>query len=533
MSTKEWTGQSGQARVFLQEYGPGPEICPELLKCANLEGLDWSLGDLTPVFCQGDAYGEFEQVDEVGDLTPVFCQGDAYGEFEQVDEVRGAPSSPTTTLQMLMRKVNPILSIECQFNIYVHFGKCRNPNSFNTGWEVGMVYERARFSNRASDAMVTHDGEGASISFAGALAAADFYQRDPLFFGPEATVETLGAELQGIVICDTLDCGDCGAPTDGCQRIYALSAANVGSGIANPQVIASVDGGIVWAAYPVTTLVAAAGPPSPLDCVGDYLAVLGDPDNLYATGEIAYAPLEDLTNWTSITDGLSANHPPVAIFSYDPLHTWLVGVGGYVYFTDDITTGVVVQSPGDVTTATLRDVHFFSKEVGIAVGDNGTVIYTRNGGIVWSLATTGWTDRNLCCECLTDYIWYVGDEAGILHYTTDGGESWGNKDINAIKGVDNAVIQDIQFGTPSVGYLLANQTMGAYQYLGGEIAGQVLRTLNGGCTWYELPEAVTNSTIPAADAFNALATCGPSNLWIAGLADDHTNGNIVHGLGYS
>jgi photosystem II stability/assembly factor-like uncharacterized protein len=508
---KMWVGQTGQARFFMQDYGPGPENEPELLKCVNLEGLDWPQGDWSPIFCQGD---------------------DRYGQFEQVDEVQGAPESPSSSMNMLMSKRNPILNMVCPFNIYVHYGKCRDPNSFNLGWEIGFTYESARFEGKTSEPMVAHDGEGAEIHFGGAYAARDFFQHDPILFGPEATVEALGAEVVGIVVCDYVDCGDCGAPSDGCQRIYAVTAANVGSGINNPQVLATEDGGGTWTAYPIDCLVAVAGPPSPMACVGDILVVLGDPANLYATGEIAYAEFSDLTAWTCIADGLVANHYPHAIFSLNPLETWLVGEGGYIYFTSDPTTGVTVQSPADVTDATLRDVHFYNSEVGLAVGDAGTVVFTRNGGLVWQEATTNWTAMNLCCEAASEYVWWVGDEDGILHYTIDGGLTWGTKDIAALKG-EICEIQDIQFGKPSVGFILVNQYSALYPCPGGEIAGQVFRTLNGGYSWYELPEPITGSIMPAADAFNSIATCGPNEIWIAGLADDHLNGVIVHGQGYS
>jgi photosystem II stability/assembly factor-like uncharacterized protein len=60
-------------------------------------------------------------------------------------------------------------------------------------------------------------------------------------------------------------------------------------------------------------------------------------------------------------------------------------------------------------------------------------------------------------------------------------------------------------------------------------AGRVLRTVDGGQSWYVLPEGA--GTIPANDTINAIAACGEdvNVVYTGGLADNATDGILVKG----
>jgi hypothetical protein len=79
-------------------------------------------------------------------------------------------------------------------------------------------------------------------------------------------------------------------------------------------------------------------------------------------------------------------------------------------------------------------------------------------------------------------------------------------------------VRDIKFSTPTVGYL-------AHSIVGP--AGRILRTIDGGYSWYVLPEATT--TFPANDYVSSLAVCeeDPNVVFGGGLADDGTDGFFV------
>jgi len=59
----------------------------------------------------------------------------------------------------------------------------------------------------------------------------------------------------------------------------------------------------------------------------------------------------------------------------------------------------------------------------------------------------------------------------------------------------------------------------------------IYRTIDGGATWYRLPEA-RGATIPAADSLNTLTTCGPNRVWTGGVKASG-DGILIRGNGYS
>jgi len=59
--------------------------------------------------------------------------------------------------------------------------------------------------------------------------------------------------------------------------------------------------------------------------------------------------------------------------------------------------------------------------------------------------------------------------------------------------------------------------------------GRILRTINGGYSWYIAPEK--SQTLPAQDVINALAVCedDPNFVVAGGLADSAADGFIMIG----
>jgi photosystem II stability/assembly factor-like uncharacterized protein len=111
----------------------------------------------------------------------------------------------------------------------------------------------------------------------------------------------------------------------------------------------------------------------------------------------------------------------------------------------------------------------------------------------------------------------VGTATGRLYYTRDGGLTWTEK---AFPGSGAGVIRDIQFSTPSVGYM-AHDT--------ATPRGRILRTIDGGASWYVAPEG--NTAFPTQQRLTSLAaTADDANVIFAGgLALNGTDGIIVRG----
>jgi photosystem II stability/assembly factor-like uncharacterized protein len=183
--------------------------------------------------------------------------------------------------------------------------------------------------------------------------------------------------------------------------------------------------------------------------------------------------------------------------------------------TTGSTTGTPTVNPWSVIIAPtntassfndLRDVHFFNKNNGIAVGWNDLVVKTNNGGTSWQLVPS-FTNNELLNNCfmtdsLTAYVlalqkiykttngcstWvqcaqsntttiggyssiyfinsltgFVGGDQGIMK-TTDGGNTW-TKIINSPKLIDN-----LKFTSATIAWASSQDS--------------IYRSTNGGNTW--------------------------------------------------
>jgi len=98
------------------------------------------------------------------------------------------------------------------------------------------------------------------------------------------------------------------------------------------------------------------------------------------------------------------------------------------------------------------------------------------------------------------------------------GATWTEKDL---PGIGWTEIQDIQFPTKSVGYIVGDKSAVPRAY--------VLETFNGGDSWTFLPQGA--ATLPATDSLVALATCthDPNFVVCVGTADDGTDGALLLG----
>lgn len=489
--------QTGQGRVFLQQYGANPGNPYTYLGCARMTGFSKSYGDVTPVRCPS---------------------ADAYDQFDVVDEVRGEDGLPTTSVVGRFGLSNLIMDIECPFDVQAHWGECGDPTDFNGGWESIMAFERARFTTKSSNDLTAMDsGERATIELTGELTARKMYIISQMTLGETAEDEAT-REVVDVAICDSLDCGTCGVESRGCDKVYAVT---VSSGLASPgmwaELLYSDDGGQTWEQHDIDTL-ASDESPSAMACVGNYIVVVSED-----SGSLHYALKTDMDTWYEVNTGFVDN--PRDIYAYSSNRVWIVGSQGYVYFSEDVTQGVEVQSDGAAASnAQLNEVHAVSSMDVVAVGNDNTIIYTNNGGTTWAAATgpaIGAVDAN-CVWVRSKYTWLVGYANGNLYYTRDGGGTWA---LQAFPGSGSGEVLAIAFavheGSP-FGFLAYR-----YDHL-ASIEGRILRTLDGGNSWYVLPEGL--GAIPDNRYIGALATCRLPNFVVGGgLADDGTDGIIVVG----
>ena len=128
--------------------------------------------------------------------------------------------------------------------------------------------------------------------------------------------------------------------------------------------------------------------------------------------------------------------------------------------------------------ATLRAIQFIDAKEGWAVGDEGVVWHTIDGGQTWEWQSTG-IRASLRSVCFLDPYtgWAVGRQelpgggsVGVVLFTRDGGVAWKRLLVNALPGLNQ-----VRFINPKVGFLLAD---GAEQFPSG-----LFKTTDGGKTW--------------------------------------------------
>jgi hypothetical protein len=448
--------------------------------------------------------------------TPRFTRGagtvvtdpdpDRLGEFIEIDTLPAARSKPqlpltaryTSELSALLDIVNN----GCENDIQVHIGFCQDPKDFNLGWDKILSLESATGDDygMSGDLGALNESDRAIVDETVTFSGRKLYEIGRINLTEQATTE-VEKEVIDITVCDRVICtGQCGRGSDGCQKIYAVEIHGGTSPSSKMNLIFSVDGGANW----LTSSVTSAGgtdDPNGIACVGRNVVVISR-----AGLNLHYADQADLENgdetWTAMAEGFITSHGPNAIFSRGTSQTWIAAQGGYIYFAEDATVEVVVQDAGNGTTENLLAIDGYDENNIVAVGANNAIVATDDG-LDWFTVTGPEAGVTLNC------VAYKPD--GVIIVGTDGGKAWASRDLGntwravTFPGSGTGSVKDIVFASMQVGYM-------AHTSAGG--LGRILRTVNGGASWYVAPEG--SGSVPTNDDLNALAVCSNVNRVFAG-----------------
>lgn len=474
--------ESSYSRMFLIQDMAAPNHVPEYEGLWRAGALSWAQGDVTIIWKPSST---------------------AYGKFDTAGKVPGEPGNPelvvgaryTEDLSQLLK----LVAGGCDHDLQVHFGKCQDPRDFNRGWDKVLVLEGARLSDYGTEDLgALEPSQRAAVNEEVTFTGETAYEIKRITFAKKAETQVT-REVIDIQICDSASCGSCGVSSDGCNIILAVTVSAGASPGLPSTVVWSKDGGLTWATTTIDTL-SVAEAPSGSACVGTNFVVISNDSN-----SLHYAATADILNaievWVEVTTGFVVTGEPNAIFSLGPTYTWVVGDGGYIYFSEDITSGVDVQDAGVATTENLKAVHAFNENEVVAVGENNAVVHTSNGGVTWEAITGPAVGVDLSAVWMaTESIWFVGTGAGSgkLYYTIDSGTNWVEKPFPGSTGL--GTVTDIKFSSKSVGYMSHKTAANS---------GRILRTIDGGNSWYVAPEGT--GSIPTNQGINAITVCPDVN----------------------
>lgn len=406
--------------------------------------------------------------------------------------------------------------MSCPLTLYLTAGKCKNPSDMNRGYEDWVyVLTGGEATDRSPGDMFVMEGDDALMTELSVTTAVQ-YGIGPLFLGEQAATN-VGANVIDAVYAPPNDCIGCQI---GNERIYAITNPLGSSPTVQAEVIYSVDGGATWAEVNISGLGATVNPTA-VEVVGEYLVVLSR-----AAGAHYYARIDPDTGvpgtFSTVTSGYVASAGPNDIFVQSPSEVYIVGNGGYIYRSLDITAGVTPVSAATVTTQNLQRIHGQGETL-VAVGNGGVVLYSSDGTI-WATTTLTPTSQTLFAVSVRDSkLWWVGAGNGAFFYTVNGGKTWVTVTIPSATQVN-----DVVFPTDEVGYV-------AYDTTGPQ--GNLFTTIDGGNTWAAATPASVpariGSSIPVFDRANRIAVpvyaeaqTAANYLVIAGLAADGSDGVI-------
>jgi photosystem II stability/assembly factor-like uncharacterized protein len=153
-------------------------------------------------------------------------------------------------------------------------------------------------------------------------------------------------------------------------------------------------------------------------------------------------------------------------FFTDDSHGWIVGDGGCILKTIDSGTSWQCMTSG--IESDLYAVYFVNNDYGWAVGANSVIIKTSDGGESWKVQKYIGQYIYITSVYFSDTLngWTDGgDIAGQLYHTVDGGDTWNSVFISGAKEITEIFFTDSLHGWA------------------GTYDDQIFSTTNGGASW--------------------------------------------------
>lgn len=435
----------------------------------------------------------------------------------QVGTVRG--SEERATLSIGVRSTVQASTIlgwknkRCRVDIFALSGRCGNPQDFTEGGEKWVYFPDGRISNHGYENLSAFgQDENNPTNEKVDMTAAEYYE----FLHMRQQQVGAAYTTRRIYTVDVYRGNDCEDCPDPCDRILCTMAGVGATPGTQPVLLHSADAGATFGSQTISTLFSNEGVADGAIVGGDIVYISNESNSIHWTKiELIY---QGTNTWSEVTSGFVAGKNPNAISSADARHTWIVGNGGYVYYTTNPRVNVSVQDAGVATTQHLQAVSALDKNYVLAVGNSNSVIHTENGGISWESVTGPAVGVNLgACWMWDELTWFVGEGAGgtgKLWLTINGGISWTQIGLPSTY----VRIYRIKFVSEAEGYLIASNGSQCY----------VLRTITAGNEWVVLPQGKSGTPVDN-QYLTDLDVCSPyaNTAYAVGVAGDGTSGILL------
>lgn len=497
MSTSNQGLTAINSRVWYVEGGVHPTRAPQLL-----------------------ALGKFstDPTKTIGESTKVTAPDpNSFNRDIQIGTVEGSEERATLSIGIRSTAQASILvgwkNKNCRVDIFSLLGKCGNPSDFTEGGEKWVYFPDGKISSHAFENFGAYGrDENNPMNESVDMTSEDYWEY--LYMTQEQVGS--GSTTRQIYTVDVYTGNDCENCPDPCDRILASMAGASATPGTQPSLLYSDDGGSTWTSDPITTLFSNEDIADGAVVGGDIVYISNTSNSIHYTDiELLY---DNTNTWAEVNNGFVANKGPRTITVADVRHIWIVGDGGYIYFSSNHKTGVTVQDAGVVTTQNLIAVNALDAKNVLAVGNSNAVLYTKNGGVSWQSVIGPAVGVNLgACWMWDETTWFVGEGAGgtgKLWLTTNRGNTWTQVALPSAY----VRIYKIQFISEAEGYLLASDGSQTY----------VLRTITAGNEWVVLPQG--KKAVAVDNTFlTDLAVCSKTGntAFAAGVGPNGTAGIIL------
>lgn len=261
-------------------------------------------------------------------------------------------------------------------------------------------------------------------------------------------------------------------------------------GGSNPQILKTTDGGSNWDYAQIN---GGSGWISSMYFTTDSTgwAVGGYWDDTFHTGGRIYESTDAGITWEYQSNPIETWGGLNSVFFINLDTGWAAGWGQGAVILKTIDGGTIWDSLS--IQSVPNSIYFTNNQTGWAVGDNGIILTTTDGGLTWNPQSSGTLNHLKSVYFLNDSTgWGVGDSGTILKTTTGGVVPIEPKPLNDMNIPEAVTLfqnypnpfnpsTTIEFSLPKAGYV----TLKIYNIMGHEVASLVSEKLSAGIHKYD------------------------------------------------